>query len=70
MKDQLIYKGYWHLPELPDKIIAGVLIYTPRKSIVLELMGAFDSGDNLLEVFVNKKRRGNTWFYIGREKSL
>jgi hypothetical protein len=58
MKDQLIYKGYWHLPELPDKIIAGVLIYTPRKSIVLELMGAFDSGDNLLEVFVNKKREG------------
>ena len=70
MTDRLEFKGYWHLPELPDKTIAGVLTYTPRKNIVLELMGSFDSGDDTLLAFLNKKREAIIHGYTSDAKKI
>lgn len=55
MTDKLQHKGYWHLPDKPEEAVAGMLIYIPKKSISLELIGSFDQGKNSIEAFLNKK---------------
>ena len=38
---KLEYKGYWFLPTVPDKMVAGILTYFPNEKIYLELLGCF-----------------------------
>ena len=49
------YKGYWWLPSNPDYKIAGVLSYKPGESIILELIGSFDTENDAVVAFINKK---------------
>lgn len=56
MTDRLEYKGYWYLPDNPDKKVAGVLTYIPEESIMLELIGWFEPQKNPIEVFLNQKK--------------
>ena len=48
-----IFKGYWWLPDNPEKKVAGIVTYIPNEKICLELIGGFEdsSGEyvNLLE---------------------
>ena len=34
-------KGMWYLPAHPEKRVAGILYYTPNKTLKLELIGSF-----------------------------
>lgn len=47
------YKGYWWKPDDPDNKVAGVLTYKPGESIVLELIGTFDKGNDAAMAFLN-----------------
>lgn len=49
MTEKIEYKGYWFLPNKKEKAVAGVLTYTPKVSIVLELIGSFY--ENYSEIF-------------------
>lgn len=48
-----IFKGYWWLPDNPEKKVAGIVTYIPNEKICLELIGGFEdsSGEyvNLLD---------------------
>lgn len=41
MDKQFEYRGYWWLPNNPDRKIAGILTYVPNEKIELELIGDF-----------------------------
>lgn len=43
LTEQHIFKGYWWLPDKTNNKIAGVLTYSPGESILLELIGGFES---------------------------
>lgn len=55
MKDKIEYKGYWWLPSNPDATVVGILTYKPYEKITLELIGSFDSEQDPIETFLNKK---------------
>lgn len=40
------YKGYWYLPNKPDRKIAGILSFKDRESSTLELIGDLELYDN------------------------
>ena len=37
-----IFKGYWWIPDNPEKKVAGIVTYTPNERIRLELIGGFE----------------------------
>lgn len=37
-----IFKGYWWVPDNPEKKVAGIVTYTPNERIRLELIGGFE----------------------------
>lgn len=47
------YKGYWWKPNDPDNKVAGVLTYKPSESIILELIGTFDTEKDAVGAFLN-----------------
>lgn len=53
---QLVFEGYWYLPEQPDNLVAGILTYYPEDKIVLKLIGSFG---HPLEEFVGKETSEN-----------
>lgn len=55
MTEKIEYKGYWWLPSNPDATVAGVLTYTPNEKITLELIGSFDSNEDPIRAFLDKK---------------
>lgn len=55
LSEQHIFKGYWWLPNNPEKKVAGVLTYTPAEHILLELIGAFDSDEESLDFITGTK---------------
>lgn len=56
MTERIESKGYWYLPEKPDKTIAGILTYVPNESITLELIGSFRDEKDFIDVFANNKK--------------
>lgn len=54
MNERIEYKGYWFIPNNSDNAIAGVLTFTPQKSMILELIGEFDSGKTPIETFFDR----------------
>ena len=48
------YKGYWWKSDDSENKVAGVLTYKPGVSIVLELIGSFDKGNNAVMSFFKK----------------
>ncbi|MBV6391228.1 MAG: hypothetical protein KPEEDBHJ_00436 [Anaerolineales bacterium] len=56
MDSEIEIKGFWWLPESPDKQVSGTLSFSPGEPIVLELMGALNiAGDKILTLrdFIN-----------------
>ncbi len=51
MNEGFEYKGYWWLPDNPDKTVAGMLKYIPNESIKLELIGTFESEEQNIVSF-------------------
>lgn len=53
LTERHIFKGYWWLPDIPEKKVAGIVSYIPNEKICLELIGGFEnsSGEyvNLLD---------------------
>ena len=53
LTERHIFKGFWWLPDNPEKKVAGIVTYIPNEKICLELIGGFEdsSGEyvNLLE---------------------
>ena len=45
------YSGHWWLPEEPNNIVSGSLIYDEETGVILDLIGAFS------ELFKNKKHQ-------------
>lgn len=43
MNEDFVYQGFWFLPSAPNSKVAGILSYSPHKSIVIELIGGFDN---------------------------
>ncbi len=41
MKEPLIYKGFWFLPENPKNYLSGILTYNPNFGIELDLINTF-----------------------------
>lgn len=56
LSSQLVFEGYWYLPEQPDNLVAGILTYYPEDKIVLKLIGSFG---HPLEQFIDKKTNDN-----------
>ncbi|MDR2276217.1 MAG: hypothetical protein LBE23_00060 [Vagococcus sp.] len=54
MRESKIFKGYWFLPENPENEVAGILSFEPNNKITLELIGGFESPENLFDSFGNK----------------
>ena len=52
------FKGYWWRPDDPDNMVAEVLTYKPGESIILELIGTFDKGNDAVIAFLNKSEEG------------
>lgn len=44
-------KGYWFLPDNPNRKISGILKYIPNEILKLELIGSF--GEKMLEDFLH-----------------
>lgn len=42
------YKGYWYLPNKPDRKIAGILSFKDGESSTLELIGKIELYDNFV----------------------
>lgn len=63
MNDKVEYKGYWWLPNNPDRAIAGVITYLPQESITLELIGSFEEDKSPMNAFLRKKQE-NTIFGV------
>ncbi len=63
MNDKVEYKGYWWLPNNPDRAIAGVITYLPQESITLELIGSFEEDESPMNAFLRKKQE-NTIFGV------
>lgn len=55
MTKKFKYKGYWWLPNNPDEKVAGILTYTPHESIILELLGNFDSEKTPVETLFEEE---------------
>ena len=53
-----VYKGYWCLPSVPDKEVAGTLTIAPDGKSVLELMGAFSENIGL---FLELQHEDSIW---------
>ena len=75
LSEQHIFKGYWWLPNNPEKKVAGVLTYTPAEHILLELIGAFDSDEESLDLDIyrpSSKQRvlDFSLFVNSRKKSI
>ena len=47
-------KGMWYLPAHPEKRVAGILHYTPNKTLKLELIGSF-SGKRMTKKAKNSR---------------
>ena len=47
MQSKIEIKGYWWIPSTPDTRLPGTLLYTPGKSISLEVFGKLGDGDPL-----------------------
>jgi len=48
MQESRVFKGYWFLPNDPDKKIAGILSFVPFETLKLELIGGFDTPQDYL----------------------
>lgn len=55
----LEFDGFWYLPEQPQDMVAGTLVYYPEEKIVLKLIGSFD---HPLKECVNNETRPNVIF--------
>lgn len=55
MDKPLLIKGYWWLPSTPENIVAGILTYTPKESITLELIGQLKPETSAIEEFINRE---------------
>lgn len=55
MTEKIEIRGYWHLPDKPEEKIAGILTYTPKVSIQLELIGSFNGDEGSVEAFLDKQ---------------
>ena len=64
------FKGYWWRPDDPDNMVAGVLTYKPGESIILELIGTFDKGDDAVVAFLNKSEEGIIHGALGNAKKV
>lgn len=64
------FKGYWWRPDDPDNMVAGVLTYKPGESIILELIGAFDRGNDAVVAFLNKAEEGIIHGVLGNAKKV
>lgn len=42
LTEPYIFKGYWWIPDNPEKKVAGIVTYTPNERIRLELIGGFE----------------------------
>ncbi len=56
LNSKLEFDGYWYLPEQPQNMVAGTLVYYPENTIVLKLIGSFR---HPLEEFVGKETSEN-----------
>lgn len=56
MKEELEIKGYWYLPDKPEKRVAGILKYTPNEKIRLELIGSFETPIDFIKSFHDESR--------------
>jgi len=54
MTEPLEIKGYWWLPSSPNDKVAGILTYTPDKSIKLELIGQLKPSISAMEEYINR----------------
>lgn len=50
-------KGYWFLPEKPERKVAGILTYSPGEMPLLELIGGFDEEPDPMMRFINSEHR-------------
>jgi hypothetical protein len=58
MKESRTYKGLWHLPEQPEKSVAGILYYNLAEKIKLELIGnIITEKDPILSIFGEDNKR-------------
>lgn len=64
------FKGYWWRPDDPDNKVAGVLTYKPGESIILELIGTFDRGNDAVVAFLNKAEEGIIHGVLGNAKKV
>ena len=55
LTEQHIFKGYWWLPDKPEDKVAGVLTYSPGESILLELIGGFETEEVTIAGFLDKE---------------
>lgn len=39
LTERHMFKGYWWLPDNPEKKVAGIVTYIPNEKICLELIG-------------------------------
>ena len=55
------YKGYWYLPNKPDRKIAGILSFKDGESSTLELIGDIELYDNVIYALSGPKTYDVIW---------
>lgn len=55
MIEKIEIRGYWYLPNKHEENVAGILTYTPKESIKLELIGAFKGDEDSVKAFLDKQ---------------
>ncbi len=61
MTDKIELKGYWWLPNKKVSHIAGTLTYIPNESITLEIIGAFESDESVIDTISLNKHEDIIW---------
>ena len=70
LEEAFEFKGYWWRPDDPNNMVAGVLTYKPGESIILELIGTFDKGNDAVVAFLNKSEEGVIHGALGNAKKV
>lgn len=63
LTETYIFKGYWWLPDKPEDRVAGVLTYTPKNKILLELIGSFTPVKDIFEGINSREGRNVPLIY-------
>ena len=64
------YKGYWYLPNKPDKKIAGILSFKDGESSTLELIGDIELYDNPIYALSGPKTYDVIWGVNSEAKKI